>query len=86
MVRSGSSSSKLRTQSASFPFAEETMESTTPPDGKGLLLGSLMPMGMDSSNRNDWLVDIPLPGQGVFPPTSDKWKTIQKSITSIGFT
>ena len=38
--------------------------STTPPDGRGLLLVSLMPVGMDSSNRNDWLVDIPLPGEG----------------------
>jgi hypothetical protein len=30
----------------------------------GLLLVSLMPVGMDSSNRNDWLIDIPLPGEG----------------------
>ena len=29
-----------------------------------LLLASLMPAGMDSLNRNDWLVDIPLPGEG----------------------
>ena len=34
------------------------------PDGSGLLLVSLMPVGMDSSNCNDWLVDIPLPGEG----------------------
>ena len=29
-----------------------------------LLLASLMPAGMDSLNRSDWLVDIPLPGEG----------------------
>ena len=29
-----------------------------------LLLASLMPVGMDSLSRNDWLVDIPLPEEG----------------------
>ena len=34
------------------------------PDGMGLLPVSTMPVGMDSSNRNYWLVDIPLPEEG----------------------
>ena len=29
-----------------------------------LLLASLMPAGMDSLNRSDWLFYIPLPGEG----------------------
>ena len=41
-------------------------KSTTYPDRWGLLLASPMPVGMDSSNRNDWLVDIPLPEEEGF--------------------
>ena len=40
------------------------MSQLPPPEGVSLLLVSLMPVGMDSSNRNDWLFDIPLPGEG----------------------
>lgn len=37
---------------------------STTPDRKGLLPVSLMPSGMDSLNRNNWLVDNPVPGEG----------------------